>query len=192
MSTIVIVNAFDPDDFFISCLSKAYEATLHQRNLSTEALYINQMNFSYAPFPEQYTFDLLENDLKASVKAIRQASTVAIFTSTRADKQAPAFKQFVSRLFHLKSGGINTDIWGQVSVYNKVLRIITVLDDPELWQAFHQEKNRSVVPVPKVSFGLFGFGQVYSRTFGYLKQNDLETEYARKSLKAMRDMAEKD
>ena len=129
MSTVVIVNAFDPDDFFISRLSNAYEATLHQRNLSTEVLYINQMNFSYTPFPEQYTFTSLENDLKKSVRAIREASTVAIFTSTKPGKQAPAFTQVVYWLFHLKPGGINLDILGQISVYNKVLRIITVMDD---------------------------------------------------------------
>lgn len=192
MSTVVIINAFDPDDFFITRLSEAYEAALRRRNLNMEVLDLHRMNFSHTPFPEQYSFHTLEDDLKKSVEAIARASTVAVFASTRPDKPAPAFKQFVSRLFHLKAGRINAAIWGEINAHDKVLRIITVLDDPALWHAFHQRKNRAVVPVRKVSFGLFGFGQVYSRTFGYLRQNDLESAYAQKCLKAMSDMAEKD
>ncbi len=189
---VVIINAFEPADFFITQLSKEYERTLKERNIAPEILFVNNMNFSFTPFPEQYAFDTLEYDLQKCVKAIKNASTVAFFTSTRKDKPMPIFRQLVSRLFHLKSGMINNDIWGNVSAYSKVLRIITVLDDPEIWKEFHNGKNRSVVPMPKISFGLFGFGQVYSRTFGYLKESDVLNSYAQKSLKAMRDMAEKD
>jgi hypothetical protein len=189
---VVIVNAFEPVDFFIAQLSKEYENALKERNIIPEILFVNTMNFSFTPFPEQYSFDTLEYDLQKTVKAIKNASTVAFFTSTRKDKPMPIFGQLVSRLFHLKSGMINSDIWGNVSAYSKVLRIITVLDDPEIWAAFHNGKNISVVPMPKISFGLFGFGQVFSRTFGYLKESDVLNNYAKKSLKAMRDMAEKD
>lgn len=192
MNKVVIVNAYHAGDFFIENLSKEYENALRKRNIVPELLFVNKMNFSFSPFPEQYTFDTLENDLQKSVKAIKQAGTVAFFTSSTKDKQSPFFKQFVSRLFHLKFGTVNHDIWGQVSVYSKVLRIITVLDDPEIWAAFHQSRDRSLLPMPKVSLGLFGFGQIFSRTFGYLKNNDLQSAYAQKSLKAMGDMAQKD
>ena len=189
---VVIINAFEPTDFFIDQLSKEYEDVLIARNIVPEILFVSTMNFSFTPFPEQYSFDTLEYDLQKCVRAIKNASTVAFFTSEKKEKPMPIFRQLVSRLFHLKSGMINSDIWGHVSAYSKVLRIITVLDDPETWKAFHNSKNRSVVPMPKISFGLFGFGQIYSRTFGYLKGNDMLNPYAQKSLKAMRDMAEKD
>lgn len=192
MSKVVIVNAFDQSDFFIARLSDEYEQALRERNIVPEILVVNTMHFSFTPFPEQYTFETLEYGLQKSVTAIRNASTVAFFTSSRKDKPMPIFGQFVSRLFHLKSGMINSDIWGHISAYSKVLRIITVLDDPEIWREFHNNKNRAVVPMPRISFGLFGFGQVYTRTFGYLKENDLLNDYAKKSQKAMRDMAEKD
>lgn len=192
MGKVVIVNAYHAGDFFIEQLSKAYETALKKRNIHPEVLYIPTMNFSFSPFPEQYSFDTLENDLQRSVKAIKQAATVAFFTSSKKDQQMPFLRQFVSRLFHLKFGTVNQGIWGHLSVHNKVLRIITVLEDPEVWAAFHNSRNRSLLPMPKISFGLFGFGQIYSRTFGYLKNNDMENAYAIKSLKAMQDMAEKD
>ena len=189
---IVIINAFDGEDFFISKLYEEYENALMKRNMQPEILFVNQMNFSFTPFPEQYSFQSLEHDLQRSVSLIKEASTLAIFTSAKKDKASPVLKQFVSRLFHLKSGKVNSEIWGHISAYSKVLRIITVLDDPETWKAFHNNRKRSIVPLPKVSFGLFGFGQVFSRTFGYLKEDGLLNDYARKCLKAMRDMAEKD
>lgn len=189
---VVIINAFESSDFFISKLCEAYEAALMERNIHPETLYVNQMTFSFTPFPEQFSYQSLEHDLQRSVSLIKGASTVAIFTSAKKEKTAPIFKQFVSRLFHLKAGKINSDIWGHINAYSKVMRIITVLDDPDTWRAFHNNKKRSIVPLPKVSFGLFGFGQVFSRTFGYLKEEGLLNDYAKKSLKAMRDMAEKD
>lgn len=192
LGKVVIVNAFEPEDFFIAQLSIAYENALNERGIMPELLFVANMNFSFTPFPEQYTYNTLEYDLQKSVSLMKAATTVAFFTSTKKDKPMPIFRQFVSRLFHLKSGMINTDIWGAVNAYGKTLRIITVLEDPDTWKEFHNSRNRSIVPLPKVSFGLFGFGQIFSRTFGYLKDNDMQSKYAQKCIKAMKDMAEKD
>lgn len=192
-SKVAIINAFEPENFFIAQLSKAYDDAIHERGISAELLFVNNMDFSFTPFPDQYTFDTLESDLQKSVEVIKSASTVAFFTSANRDKVVPIFTQFVSRLFHLKDGGINKDIWGDnVNVYSKVLRIITVLDDPETWKRFRNSRRASLVPVPKINFDLFGFGQIYSRTFGYLKDDTILNDYALKSMKAMVSMAEKD
>lgn len=192
LNQVVIVNAFELDDFFISQLSQEYEKYLVKRDIIPEVFYVNRMNFSFTPFPEQFTLQTLEQDLQRCVNAIKMASTLAIFTSTHKDQQTSAFRQFITRLFHLKSGIINHNIWGNMSAHNKVLRIITVLNDPHTWKEFHRNRNRWIVPMPKATFGLFGFGQIYSRTFGFLKDNDMNNVYAQKSLKAMRNMAEKD
>lgn len=192
LNHVVIINAFDKNEEFIGKLSKVYEQALRSRGIVPEVLYVNNMTFSFSPFPEQYAFNTLEYDLQRSVSAIKAAPTVSIFTSTQKANQSPVFRQFFARLFHLKSGSINYDIWGNVLAYNKVLRIITVLDDPDIWKEFHKNRNKWVVPIPKASFGLFGFGQIYSRTFGYLKDNDINNEYGKKSVRAMQNMAEKD
>ncbi len=192
LSKVVIINAFDPEDFFIAQLSKAYDDAIIERGISAELLFVNNMNFSFTPFPDQYTYESLEPDLQKSVDAIKGASTVAFFTSASRDKVVPIFTQFVSRLFHLKEGMINKEIWGNINAYSKTLRIITVLDDPDTWKQFRNNRKPSLVPMPKINFGLFGFGQIFSRTFGYLKEGYVLNEYALKSLKTMRVMADKD
>jgi hypothetical protein len=191
-SKVVIINAFEPEDFFIAQLSKAYDNAIVEKGISAELLFVNNMNFSFTPFPEQYTYDDLESDLQKSVDAIKNASTVAFFTSANKEKVVPIFTQFVSRLFHLKEGRVNDGIWGNINAYSKTLRIITVLDDPDTWKQFRNNRKPSLVPMPKINFGLFGFGQVFSRTFGYLKEDFVLNEYALKSLNAMRVMADKD
>ncbi|WP_118975068.1 hypothetical protein [Taibaiella koreensis] len=191
-SKVVIINAFEPEDFFIAQLSKAYDNAIVEKGISAELLFVNNMNFSFTPFPDQYTYETLEPDLQKSVDAIKGASTVAFFTSANRDKVIPIFTQYVARLFHLKEGTVNKDIWGYIDAYSKILRIITVLDDPDTWKQFRNNRKPSLVPMPKINFGLFGFGQIFSRTFGYLKEGYVLNEYAQKSIKAMRIMAEKD
>lgn len=191
-SKVVIINAFEPENFFIAQLSKAYDNALHERGITAELLFVNNMNFSFSPFPDAFTFDDLEPDLQKSVELIQSASTVAFFTSANRDHVVPIFTEFVSRLFHLKDGGINTAIWGNVDAYRKVLRIITVLDDPETWKKFRNSRKASLVPVPKINFDLFGFGQIYSRTFGFLKDDMVLNDYALKCIKTMVSMAAKD
>ncbi|PSK93343.1 hypothetical protein [Taibaiella chishuiensis] len=191
-SKVVIINAFEPENFFIAQLSKAYDDALHERGITAELLFVNNMNFSFSPFPDTFTFDELEPDLQKSVELIQAADTVAFFTSASRDHIVPVFTEFVSRLFHLKDGGINTGIWGDVDAYRKVLRIITVLDDPETWKKFRNNRKASLVPVPRINFDLFGFGQIYSRTFGFLKDDMVLNEYALKCIKTMVSMAEKD
>ncbi len=191
-SKVVIINAFEPENFFIAQLSKAYDDALHERGIAAELLFVNNMNFSFSPFPDTFTFDDLEPDLQKSVELIQSASTVAFFTSANRDHVVPIFTEFVSRLFHLKDGGINTAIWGDVDAYRKVLRIITVLDDPETWKKFRNSRKATLVPVPKINFDLFGFGQIYSRTFGFLKDDLVLNDYAMKCIKTMVSMAAKD
>jgi len=191
-SKVVIINAFEPEDFFIAQLSKAYDNALSEIGIAAELLFVNNMNFSFTPFPAEFTYDSLESDLQKSVDVIKRASTVAFFTSANKEKVVPIFTQFVSRLFHLKEGTINTDIWGNIHAYSKTLRIITVLDDPDTWKQFRNNRKPSLVPIPKINFGLFGFGQIYSRTFGYLKDGYVLNDYALKSMKLMSTIAEKE
>lgn len=192
-SKVVIINAFEPENFFIAQLSKAYDDALHERGIAADLLFVNNMNFSFSPFADEFTFDTLESDLQKSVEMIKAAHTVAFFTSANRDRVVPVFTQFVSRLFHLKDGMINKEIWGDdVNVYSKVLRIITVLDDPETWKKFRNNRKASLVPIPKIDFDLFGFGQIYSRTFGYLKDDMVLNDYAMKCIKTMISMAAKD
>ena len=189
---LVIINAFEPEDFFIAQLSKAYDNAIVERGITAELLFVNNMNFSFTPFPEQHTYETLESDLQKSVDAIKSAATVAFFTSANKDRVVPIFTQFVSRLFHLKEGMINRDIWGNSNAYSKTLRIITVLDDPETWKQFRNNRKPTLVPMPKINFGLFGFGQIYSKTFGFLKEDYVLNDYALKSMRTMRVIAEKD
>src|ERR1700712_1052044 len=104
---IVIVNAFEPEDFFIRRLSQEYDNTIAGNGMISELLFVSTMYFSFAAFPQQYNFESLENDLQKCVTAIQKASTLVFFTSYKPNmKTNPAFAQFVERLFHLNNGEI--------------------------------------------------------------------------------------
>jgi hypothetical protein len=191
---IVVINAFEPEDFFIRRLSQEYDNAIAENGMVSELLFLGSMYFSYTPFPQQYTFDTLENDLQKSVTAIKAASTLTFFTSYDPKKNTnPAFGQFISRLFHLDGGTINKEIWGEVNAYNKKVRIITVIDDEETWRKFKHNRSGSMLPLPinKINFKMFGFGAVYSSTFGYLQDNVLN-DYGLKCLSKMHELGGKD
>ncbi|MFT3936533.1 MAG: hypothetical protein QM726_23105 [Chitinophagaceae bacterium] len=188
---IVIVNAFEPEDFFIRSLSQEYDNTIAANGMMSELLFVSTMYFSFSPFPQQFNFETLENDLQKCVTAIKAASTLVFFTSYKPDRLNPAFSQFVSRLFHLDAGNINKGIWGNINVYNQKVRIITVIDDEESWKRYNRQRLPLPLPINKVNFKLFGFGAVYSSTFGYLQNNQLN-DYGIKCLKTIAELAKKD
>lgn len=186
---IAIINAFDPEDFFIELLSRQYDNAIAENGMVSELFFVNSMFFSFTPFPESYTFDTLEPDLQRCVQSVRQASTVAIFTSfhTRGEIN-PAFAQFVNRIFHLSAGAPNKQIWGETtSIYNKRVRIISVIDDPKTWGQYKYKRNASMLPIHKINFRLFGFGEVYTSTLGYLNDN-IVNEYGEKALRKMTEL----
>jgi hypothetical protein len=186
---ITIINAFDAEDYFIEKLSKEYDNAVTENGMVSELLFISSMNFSFAPFPQQYTFDTLERDLQESVNAIKSASTLAFFTSYHTRKHInPAFAQFVSRLFHLQNGSVNKSIWGEGVTYNKRIRIISVIDDVATWKKYKFKKDASILPINKIDFSLFGFDEVFTSTFGYLQDNEMN-EYGLKCLSRMHDFA---
>jgi hypothetical protein len=180
---VVVINAFEPDDFFISQLSRKYDNAVAEAKSFSELLIVSSMNFSFAAFPEQYTYDTLEPDLQKSVDAINSADVLAIFTSYRPE-MSPVFSQFIARLFHLHKGGINTGIWGNISVHNKLVRIVTVIDDYNTWRKYKFKRDPSVLPIHKTDLSLFGFGTVATATYGYLQDNILN-EYGFKQLSRM-------
>ncbi len=180
---IVVINAFEPEDFFISQLSQTYDNAVAEAGSLSELLIVSSMFFSFTPFPERFDYASLEPDLQKSVDAMKLASVLAIFTSYRPDIN-PAFSQFISRLFHLDKGGINTGIWGHINVYNKLVRIITVIEDEPTWKRYKFRRDPSMLPIHKIDFSLFGFGIVSTSTFGYLENNELN-EYGLKQLAKM-------
>ena len=189
---IVIVNAFEPEDFFIRRLSQEYDNAIAGNGMISELLFVSTMYFSFAAFPQQYNFESLENDLQKCVTAIKKASTLVFFTSYKPNmKTNPAFAQFVQRLFHLNNGEINKSIWGDINAYNQKVRIITVVDDEEAWKRYNRQRLPLALPINKINFKLFGFGSVYSSTFGYLKDNQLN-EYGIKCISTMHELGKKD
>jgi len=192
LSKITIVNAFDPEDYFIEFLSREYDNAVSESGVMSELLFINPMHFSYTPFPEHYTFDTLEPDLQRSIQSIKDASVVSIFTSWNPHKEPnPAITHFVNRLFHLQHGAINTGIWGDTNTHHKRVRIITVIDDPAEWRRYKRTRDPGALPVTKIDFRLFGFGEVFTKTFGYLKPGELN-DYGRKCVETIHFLAAKD
>lgn len=176
----VIIHAFEPQDFFIGKLAEAYTDALSEAGAVVETLSVNTMKFAHVPNPKEYTYANLEQDLQQSIEAIRSASSLAVFVNYRPDMN-PALAQFLSRIFHLKAGVVNNDIWGKERVHDRKVRIISVIDDEPIWEAFKIKKDTSILPTNKVNFRLFGFGFLSTANFGFLR-DEVMNEYGLKQL----------
>lgn len=188
---VAIINAYESNDFFASTLAKEYDNQLSQQNTPSVLLFVSNMFFSQAPFPERYTYESLESDLQKSVNYIKAASTVTFFVSVGVKGINPAFQAFVSRLFHLERGRVNDKIWGQITTYIKKVRIITILNDEAIWHQFKKNKRSIYHPINKIDFKLFGFSEIYTATFGFLNEPSINT-YAQKRIKIVQELAKKD
>ncbi len=186
---VVIINAYEPRDFFADAL-KAYDNTIAQAGTSSSLLFISNMYFSQTAFPERYTLDTLESDLQKSVALIQTAQVLSFFVSI-GQRVNPAFESFIKRLFHLTHGRINENIWGRTAAYNKKVRIITIINDEAIWKQFKQNKKNIYHPINTIDFRFFGFGQIYTTTFGPLKESVINA-YAEKCIKTMHVLAKKD
>lgn len=188
---VVIINAYEPNDFFASTLAREYDNQLTQQNTSSALLFISNMFFSQAIFPEKYTFETLEHDLQKSVELIQSASILTFFVSMGSKGVNPAFQSFTNRLFHLKQGRINETIWKRPTAYAKKVGIITILNDEQLWKQFKENRKSIYHPVNKVDFKLFGFGQVHTTTFGFLRENKIN-DYGLKCIEKIQRFAKND
>ncbi len=188
---VAIINAYEPGDFFATTLAREYDNQLTQQGTSSTLLFISNMYFSQAAFPERYTFKTLETDLQKSVELIKNASTLTFFVSFGSKGLNAAFQSFVNRLFHLTQGKINENIWGHITAYNQKVRIITILNDQTIWQQFKQNRKSIYHPINTIDFRFFGFGKIYTTTFGFLKEGVLNM-YAEKCIKTIHELAKKD
>lgn len=188
---VVIINAYEPGDFFATTLAREYDNQLAQQGTSSALLFISNMYFSQTAFPERYTFETLESDLQKSVELIKSASTLTFFVSFGSKGLNPAFQAFVNRLFHFAQGRINEAIWGYITAYTKKIRIITILNDEIIWQQFKRDRKSIYHPINKIDFRLFGFGEIYTTTFGFLKENIINS-YAEKCIGTIHQLAKKD
>lgn len=188
---VVIINAYEPNDFFAATLAKEYDNQLSQQDTPSVLLFISNMFFSKTAFPERYSYENLESDLQKSVDYIKAASTLTFFVSVGAEGLNPAFQAFVNRLFHLEKGRINEKIWGNITAYTKKVRIITILNDETIWQQFKQDKKGVYHPINKIDFKLFGVSEIYTTTFGFLKENVIN-DYAKKCIQTLQELAKKD
>ncbi|HPH98710.1 MAG TPA: hypothetical protein PK772_00125 [Chitinophagaceae bacterium] len=188
---VVIINAYESNDFFASTLAREYDNQLTQQGISSALLFISNMYFSQTIFPEKYTFETLEPDLRKSVELIKSASTLTFFVSVGSKGTNPAFQSFINRLFHLTQGRINEGIWKRPAAYSKKVGIITILNDEQLWKQFKENRRSIYHPVNKVDFKLFGFGKVHTTTFGFLRETKINT-YGLKCIEKIKRFAKND
>ena len=186
----IIITAFEPEDFFIGELAKAYTNAIVEAGASVEILSVNTMRFANVINPKEYDYDGLQPDLQQSVDAIKSANSLAIFINYKRGMN-PALEQFISRIFHLKANAVNNEIWGKDRVHDRKVRIISVIDDEATWEAFKQKKDPSILPTHKINFRLFGFGFLATANYGYLRDNTIN-DYALKQLEKVRKFATDD
>ena len=183
----VIIHAFEPEDFFIGKLAETYKDAIAEAGATVEILSVNTMQFDHVINPKDYDYSKLGQDLQQSVDAIKTANSLAIFVNYRPDANI-AFAQFLSRIFHLKAGVVNNDIWGKERVHDRKVRIVSVIDDEAIWEAFKLKKDPSILPTSKVNFRLFGFGFLAAANFGFLRDNELN-DYGFKQLEKVKKYA---
>ncbi|MCZ4242397.1 hypothetical protein [Pedobacter punctiformis] len=158
---VVVINTFEPGDFQIDHFAKAYDNGVAESGNLSELFFTGNMLFSATPFPEKYTFETLETDLKQLVIAIKNASTIIFFTNYKPDRTNHQLKNLISRLFHITQGSINREIWGDFNSFHKQqVRIITYMDDLKTSIEYKAARDPQKFPIQKVPFRFFGFGRI--------------------------------
>lgn len=186
---IAIINLYSPDSYFINQLSETYDKVISALGVKSSILLPDQV-YSSSAAGDNKGYDVSESELRKSIEIIRQVSAIAIFTSWKPqDNFNPRYKDFISQLFNDRD---TVALSGNASFANMRLRIVSVIDDEAEARKYKTNRDASMLSIQKADFMNLGFGRIFTRTFGNLRDNNITSEYGRKSIVLISDLAGKD